>query len=49
MSIADILTKSLKKDNRQRVINIAQYYYQQGRIHYSTFLYIMTKPAYLLE
>lgn len=46
MNIADILTKSLNKENRGRVITIAQYFYMNNRISYSTFLFIMTKPMF---
>ena len=46
MSISDILKNNLNKENRARVIKLAQYFYLTNRISYGCFLYIITKPFY---
>lgn len=44
--VSDILIKNLNKNNRGRIIRLAQYFYLNNRITYTTFLYIQTKPLY---
>ena len=46
MCISDILVNSLTKENKGRVVKIAQYFYCTGRCSYSAFLFVMTKPFY---
>lgn len=46
MSTADILMKNLSRENRGRVLRLAQYFYMKDRIGYGVFLYIQTKPFF---
>lgn len=46
MKISDILINSLTKNNRNRVIKIAQYFYKTNRCSISALLFVTTKPFY---
>jgi UDP-N-acetylglucosamine pyrophosphorylase len=46
MCISSILMNSLNKENRERCIKIAQYFYSKNRCTIGAFMYVITKPFY---
>lgn len=46
MCISSILINSLNKENKNRAIIIAQYFFVQGRCSQSAFKYVMRKVFY---